>query len=366
MSQGDEDDDKQFEPTQKKLDDARKRGEVARSADLLTAAAYLGFLVVAGTIGQTTLINIGAELTRILADAPALATAVFADNQQAPLTEMTSGTLVNLVAWFALPGCFVLLCAAGQQALIFAPSKLTPKLSRISPLANAKIKFGRQGLFEFAKSFTKLAVYSFILGMFLMSHTDEVTGTIRLAPTGTVLTLGRLIVNFVTIVFSVTAAIGVIDFFWQRSEHLRRNRMSRKELVDENKQMEGDPHVKQQRRQRAQEIAMNRSLQDIPGSDVVIVNPTHYAVALKWSRAPGAAPVCVAKGVDEMAAKIREIAERAAVPIHRDPPAARAIYAAVDVGREIRPDHYRAVAAAIRFAELMRRRAGKGASSFEA
>ncbi len=120
--------------------------------------------------------------------------------------------------------------------------------------------------------------------------------------------------------------------------------------------MEGDPYIKQHRRQRAQ-IANNRMLADVPGADVVIVNPTHFAVALKWNRASGAAPICVAKGVDAIAARIREIAEASAVPVRHDPPAARAIHASVEVGAEIQPEHYHAVASAIRFAEAMQARA---------
>ena len=131
--------------------------------------------------------------------------------------------------------------------------------------------------------------------------------------------------------------------------------MTHKELMDEFKEMEGDPHVKQERRQRGHEIATSRMMADVPTADVVIVNPTHYAVALKWDRTPGSAPVCVAKGVDEVAARIRATAEEAGVPIHSDPPTARALHATVDLGQEIAEEHYRAVAAAIRFADRMRK-----------
>ena len=148
-----------------------------------------------------------------------------------------------------------------------------------------------------------------------------------------------------------------VDYLWQHAEHLRKNRMSRKELQDETKDAEGDPHVKQQRRQRAQDIASNQMMADVPKADVVIVNPTHFAVALKWSRATGTAPVCVAKGVDEVAAAIRSKAGNAGVPIHSDPPTARALHATVEIGQEIAEEYYRPVAAAIRFAEAMRKRA---------
>jgi flagellar biosynthetic protein FlhB len=150
--------------------------------------------------------------------------------------------------------------------------------------------------------------------------------------------------------------IGVIDLLWQHFSHRQKLRMSRKEMQDEYKQNEGDPHMKQQRRQRGYDIATNRMLKDVPGADVVIVNPEHYAVALRWDRMPGRAPVCVAKGVDAVAARIRERAQQAGVPIHRDPPTARALHATTEIGAEIAPDHYRTVAAAIRFAEQIRAR----------
>ena len=128
-------------------------------------------------------------------------------------------------------------------------------------------------------------------------------------------------------------------------------------MTDEAKNSEGDPHLKQERRQRAFAASQNQMMKDVPSADVIIVNPTHYAVALKWSRLPGEAPVCVAKGVDEIAATIRRLGAEAGVPIHSDPPTARALFAAVEIGAQIRHDDYAPVAAAIRFAEDMRRRA---------
>ena len=132
--------------------------------------------------------------------------------------------------------------------------------------------------------------------------------------------------------------------------------MSFQEMRDEARESEGDPHLKQERRRRANDIASNRMLLDVPKADVVIVNPTHYAVALHWSRKKGEAPVCVAKGADEIAARIRELAAEHGVPLHRDPATARALFAMTEIGSEIAPEHYKAVAAAVRFAETMRRK----------
>ncbi|MEZ5721305.1 MAG: flagellar type III secretion system protein FlhB [Paracoccaceae bacterium] len=352
----DQDDDKQHEPSQKKLDDARRKGEVPRSADVGTAAAYAGFLAVATIFGAGLLRGLGDVLAGLLERAGPLSEDVFSGGGH----PFTGGLLVEIggrvAPWMLVPAILVLGLNIALRSFTVAPEKLQPKLNRIDPISNAKNKFGRSGLFEFAKSFTKLVVYSAILGMFLWSVLPEVLETIALTPALATVALLRLGVRFFSLVLLVAIVIGGVDYLWQRSEHMRKNRMSRKELMDEAKANEGDPHVKQQRRQRGYEIAMNQMLADVPKADVVVVNPTHYAVALKWSRLPGAAPICVAKGVDEIAAQIREVAMEAGVPIHRDPPTARAIHATVRIGEEIRPEHYQAIAAAIRFAEKMRAR----------
>jgi flagellar biosynthetic protein FlhB len=172
--------------------------------------------------------------------------------------------------------------------------------------------------------------------------------------------LFRAAVDVALLATVAALVIGLADLVWQRLHHLSRNRMSRKELEDELREAEGDPMLKGQRRQAAVAIAMNQAAAAVPKADVVIVNPTHYAVALAWDRGAGRAPVCVAKGVDEVALQIRRLAAEAGVPLRSDPPTARALHATVAVGEEIPRSHFRAVAAAIRFADKVRqRRAGR-------
>ncbi len=356
MAEG-EDDDKQHEPTQKKLDDARKRGEVPRSADLTTTAAFGGMMVMAAVLGAQSLSSLGAFLTGLLARADSLSTDLFLGGGRVGLGNLLLGVAQNTIGWFLIPAVAAIVLTIATRSFVVAPDKLKPKLSKISPLSNAKNKFGRSGLFEFAKSFTKLSIYSVILGFFLFSKLTTIVGTMYLNPQMATVVLLELSMQFFGLVCVVMLLIGGVDYMWQYQEHLRKNRMSHKEMMDEFKQNEGDPHMKQKRRQKGYEIAMNQMLSDVPDADVVIVNPTHYAVALKWSRLPGEAPVCVAKGVDEIAARIREAAAEAGVPIHRDPPTARALHASVEIGQEIMPDQYQAVAAAIRFAEMMRKKA---------
>ena len=359
MSGQEENEDKQFEPTQKKLDDARKKGEVAKSMDLTTAASYCGLLVVAAALGAQTFSDLGLQLGAVIERSPDLAFELFNANPSAVAARIGIAIMWTLMPWFVVPAFLALLTIVAQQAFVVAPTKLEPKINRLSVIANAKNKFGRSGLFEFFKSFTKLAIISTVLGLFLAARTETLINTVQLGANQSVATMMRMAVDFLLIVMLVAAAMGGIDFMWQKAEHIRKHRMSRKELVDEAKQQEGDPHLKGERRQRAQEIAMNQMLSDVPSADVVIVNPTHFAVALKWSRLPGAAPACVAKGVDEIAFRIREIAQGANVPIHSDPATARALFAMVAVGQEIHPDHYKTVAAAIKFAERIRAKASR-------
>ena len=212
-------------------------------------------------------------------------------------------------------------------------------------------------MFEFFKSSAKLIIYSAILFVYLWAQLPDIMATLYLTPALVSVAMGQLVLGLVGLVLIVAFALGALDFLFQKAEHIRKNRMSRKELMDEHKNSEGDPMLKQQRRQRAVEIAMNQMLADIPEASVVIVNPTHFAVALKWHRGMGTAPVCLAKGVDGVAARIREVAAEHGIPVHSDPPTARALYATTDLGAEIPGEHFRAVASAIRFAEAMRKRA---------
>ncbi len=357
MSTADNDSDKSFEPTPQKLKKARDKGEVAKSNDLSVVAAYAGFLIALLAAGQFGLQKMGTMFVVLIGQSDHIADLLISGSARGPVGGMLRSALAALSLVFALPAAAVLLSLIAQRALVFAPSKLKPKLSRISILSNAKNKFGRGGLFEFGKSFVKLVIYGTCLALFLSANLDDILSA-SAAPAGSSLQLMMtLLFRFIFIVITIALAIGAADYLWQYAEHMRKNRMSRKEIQDETKDAEGDPHVKQQRRQRAQEIATNQMMAEVPKADVVIVNPTHFAVVLKWSRRSGSAPVCVAKGVDEVAAAIRTTAGQSGVPIHSDPPTARALHATVDIGQEIAEEHYRPVAAAIRFAEEMRKRA---------
>lgn len=349
--------DRQYEPSQRKLDEARRRGELPKSADLTTASAYLGLVAISAMAGGALLMDLATSLSVLLAEADGLSGNLFTSQGRGMTSAIGRAILPPLLPWILGPAALALASVLAQRAMVFAPEKLVPRLSRVSPFSNARNKFGAQGLFEFAKSFMKLAVLSALLGTFLAARLSRFPTMVALDPAiiaGHLLSEAQLFLGLVVVAMLVMSAP---DLVWQHASHLRQNRMTRQELTDETKEMMGDPALRQKRRERATDIATNRMLGDVPGADVVIVNPRHYAVALTWDRGARRAPVCVAKGVDEIAARIREAAMAAGIPVRSDPPTARAVYATVEIGQEIAPEHYRAVAAAIRFADNLRRRA---------
>jgi flagellar biosynthetic protein FlhB len=355
MSGEDDDADKQHEASQQKLDQARKDGDVPKSVDLQTAVATGGFLLALFSIGSWAIGRAGTAGMVLLDQADRLSAMVVAGGS-GPVAGILLSVAGPPLALLLLSPVLVIALLIATRGFVVAPAKLVPKLSRISPIATAGQKFGVEGLVEFAKSTVKLGVIGLVLYLFLASRLEEILASLYLTPAMSGALMARLTLHFLLIVFLIQLLLGGVDFLWQTFRHRQKLRMSRKEMMDEFKESEGDPHLKSARRQRAQEVATNRMLTDVATANVVVVNPTHYAVALKWDRAKGGAPICVAKGVDEIARKIRERAAEHGVPIHSDPPTARAIHATVEIGQEIRVEHYRAVAAAIRFSDAMRRR----------
>lgn len=355
MSSGSDDGEKSHEPSQRRLDEARKRGDVPRSADLPTAAIY-GGTALATTISGSFLLNrFGSAAVTMIAQSDQLSQAMVTSGR-APTLGLFGAFMLPVLPILLIPMALALGAIAVQRGFVIAPDRIVPKWSRISPLAALDHKFGREGLFAFGKSLVKLVTVCVLLLVIVPHYADALMMSPRFSAGQTAMLLMRILLHFLFLAFLATLVFGAADYGWQWLQHRRRNMMTRQETVEEHKDSEGDPHTKGQRRQKGREIALTQMLQDVAKADVIVVNPTHYAVALKWRRGDKSAPICLAKGVDDIAARIREKAAEAGVPIHRDPPTARAIYASVEVGQPIRPEHYKPVAAAIRFAEAMRKR----------
>jgi flagellar biosynthesis protein FlhB len=354
--EADEAADKEHDASPQKLEAARKKGDLPRAPDLNAAAAMGGLLLGLAGLGGWVVERAGDAGVVLLEQSDRLS-GLMTTGSSGPLGGVLIAFVGPSLVLLLIPGVLVLFAILVTRSLVFAPEKLLPKLSRISPFATAKHKFGVEGLVEFGKSSLKMGILSVVLYLFLAARLPQILESVYLGPGVSSLLLSQLMLEFLLIVFVIALGFGGVDYFWQVHLHAKRNRMSRKEMMDEFKENEGDPQMKATRRQKAQDIATNRMLQDVATADVVVVNPTHYAVALKWDRKTRGAPVCVAKGVDEIARAIRDRAAQHGIPMHSDPPTARAIHASVEIGQEIPVEHYRAVAAAIRFADAMRKRA---------
>lgn len=359
MALDEDEQDKPHDATEKKLLDARKKGDFARSTDLNTTLLYGGLIFALIFLSGSVAYNLGEYLSHFLSSPENIRIGIFYDNAFHSYTEMLWRLGLIMLPFFGALALGVVVSIVAQRGFVFAPSKLAFKASRISVVENIKNKFGPNGLFEFLKSTVKLVLYSLVLSLMLYSLRDEIVATVFLSPHQSVLSWLTHGIRLLGWALLVSVAIASVDFLWKRYEFLRRQRMSHKELKDEMKESEGDPHLKSARRSKAHEIAFNKMMLEVPESDVVVVNPTHYAVVLKWQREMMGAPVCVAKGRDNVAARIREVAQSSGVPIFRDPPTARTLFAEVDVGQEVQPHHYREVAAAIRFAEELKTKKNK-------
>ena len=350
---------KPFEATPHKLEQARKKGEVPKSTEITTAGAYLGLLAAIAFFGENTMNSFSMVLQSLIEFPDELAMLHFGGDASSLSSSLllASGSIGLILV--GTPVVFVILAVTVQRGWVFSAEKIKPKLSRLSPIAGAKNKFGPNGLFEFLKSSTKLVLVSLLLVWFSVGHLDDLLLVVSGKDNRHFELAVRLVTEFLLLLFVMSLLIGTVDYVWQLKTHLKKNMMSRKEIEDETKSNDGDPHHKQTRRRRGYDIAMNQMLADVPEADVILVNPTHYAVALKWNRNSAGAPVCVAKGIDEIASRIRDIALASQIPIHSDPPTTRAVFATVEIGMQVLPEHYSAVAAAIRFAETMRKKAAK-------
>lgn len=362
MSEGSNSDqgEKTHEPTQKKLDDARAKGNVAKSLDISATAAYVGLLISFLASGMTMIIGFGNTMTPFLEFPDQFHRKLPGPGGDAIAAELLIDSAQALAPMFGLPFTLVLVSLLAQRAFVWTPDKVLPKLSRISFIENAKQKFGPTGLMQFLKNTVKMLAYAVALILVLVANGDEMIQVTATSHIGVNQLMAKIIVEMLIVTTAIAVVIGLLDLLWQRFDHARKLRMSHQDLKDEQKSAEGDPYMKHQRRQRAQDIASNRMLQDVPSADVIIVNPTHYAIALKWSRKKKEAPVCIAKGQDEIAARIRELGQQHKIPIHSDPPTARLLCKTLALGEEIHPEHYAAVAAAIRFADRMREIARAG------
>jgi flagellar biosynthetic protein FlhB len=336
------------EPTEKKVADAVEKGNVPRSRDISIFASLLGILAAAALFVGPGALSLANTIATLL-DHPD----EFAVSTGDEANQLLSALSLE-VGRFLLPTAGVLMIAGVGAALFqhapsFALEQIRPQWSRVSPVAGWSRVFGGRGLVEFLKAVFKLAVVGGVALILLNSYRQEAVATILSDPTslpGVILDLGVRLLAAIAVSLVIMVAADVV---WTRFRWRADLRMTRQELKDEVRQSEGDPLVKSRLRSLARDRARRRMIAAVPTATVVIANPTHYAVALKYDRAKGGAPIVVAKGVDLVALRIREVAERHAVPVIEDRPLARALYDAIDIDQWITPEFYRAIAKILHF-----------------
>jgi len=354
----DEGQEKSFDASETKIQKSREKGDVAQSTETNSFIVYIAFWLTVMLGGGYITKKVFSALNVLLAKPDYIGNQLLQKQNAQGIKESLFSSASGLFTILLVPFILLIVGVIVQRTLTFSPDKLKPKLSRISPLSNAKQKYGPDGMMEFLKRVAKLGFISVIAGLFFYQAFFKLPA-LSLLPAGLMMVeMQEVAVKLILYMILAAAVITGIDLPYVQFSHLKKLRMSFQELRDEAKESEGDPHMKAARRAKARAIVQANMMRDVATADVIIVNPTHYAVALKWSRDKGTVPICVAKGVDGVALQIRERAKAHDVPIHSDPPCARSLHALVEIGEPIEPEHYAAVAAAIHFADKLRKGSG--------
>jgi flagellar biosynthetic protein FlhB len=344
--------DKTEDPTQKRLDDAHERGDVAKSQEINT-----WFVIAGGTLVLSTFSgSIGGGILMPLRNLIAKSWMIHTDG--ASLLLLTQSLGYALMAALGVPFLLLALAAiAGnmvQHRLVWSAESLKPKFSKISPGAGAKRIFGKQAAANFGKGLFKVIALGAVMTAILWPERLRLEAFVHLDPAALLGATTGMTVHLMGAVVAMLAAVAIADYLFQYRTWFERQKMSLQEMKEEFKQSEGDPHIKGKLRQLRQARMKKRMMAAVPKASVIITNPTHYAVALSYERGMSA-PVCVAKGIDNIALKIREIAGKHDIPIVENVPLARALYASVDIDDEIPVEHYHAVAEIIGYVMGLKR-----------
>src|SRR5215217_2556982 len=343
------------DPSQRKLEEAHKKGDVAKSQEVTTWFMLVGTAIVCANMAPWVAQQVSEPLQIILMNADQF------DVDGAGFGAFFNGLAFAMIGAVMAPLGVLYVCGIVanlvQHAPLFSAEPITPKFSKVSPLAGAKRLFSGEALVNFGKGLLKIGIVGTVVFMVVWPERDRLDTMMTADPIIILADVQEMAVKIITAVLIVVTLIAGADFFYMRQKWWKRQMMTMQETRDEYKQMEGDPHVKGRIRQLRQEKARKRMMAAVPDATVVVTNPTHYAVALKYEKSMGA-PKCVAKGADAVALRIRAVAKEADVPIIENPPLARALYASVDVDEDIPGEHYKAVAEIIGF--VMRLKHGGG------
>ena len=248
---------------------------------------------------------------------------------------------------FAVFMLFGVIASISQTGFIYAPKKLEPNWNKLNIFAALPNFINMKKVVESLKGIIKISVITFVAILVVKPYLEKVNLMPSMGTTAILSFIHKIVLLLIFTVVIAVFVIAVADYVYQRYTHLKKLRMTKQEVKDEYKQMEGDPMVKSRIRQIRMERARHRMMENVPKADVVIVNPTHYAVALEYKMEQMDAPVVLAKGLDHLALRIREIAEENEIPVVENPPLARALFASVEIDQTIPPEHFKAVAEVI-------------------
>lgn len=344
MAEGGDDSDKTEEPTQRKLEQAHEQGDVIKSQEVSTFFSLVGVTAIVGLAGASTTSLMIPQLRGVLEHAAEIA--VDGGGLRRLYLALVGGFLIAIAVPLAMMAIGAIVGNLAQHRMVFSWKSVTPRLDKVSPLAGLKRLFSPESLANFVKGLIKVVMLGTVMVVVLWPERDRLDALVTIDFTHTLATARALAMKMLGFMLALMFFIAGTDYLWSRWRFMQRQRMSLQEVKDEHKQSEGDPHVKGRIRQLRMQRAKQRMMQKVPDATVVVTNPTHYAVALKYD-ASTPAPICVAKGVDEVALRIREIAKGADVPVIENPPLARALYASVDLDDAIPEQHYKAVAQVI-------------------
>ena len=338
------------DPSQKKLDDAHKRGDVVKSQEVNNWFMIAGSGLLFSMMAAPTTAGLANSLKTLLANADEFQIGGNALNQF--FSQLTSTILlIALVPLAVLAACGI----AGnlvQHRPLLSVDPILPKFSKISPQEGAKRLFSRDALVNFVKGLVKLAVVGGLTFAVIWPERDRFDQMVTLDPAMLLPAFQELGLKVFGAVLAAVTVIALVDYVYQRQRWWTRQKMTLQEVRDEYKQMEGDPAIKGRIRAIRSERSRQRMMANVPNATVVITNPTHFAVALKYDKSMSA-PVCLAKGADDVAFRIRELARQHDVPIVENPPLARALFASVDIDDIIPNEHFKAVAQVIGFVMRM-------------
>jgi len=352
MAEEGDDSQKTEDPSQKRLDEALKRGDVVKSQEVSTWFIIAGGTLAVASFSGGVSLHLATTLRGLLEHSYELRV------DGTGLIQLGGELGRAVVAAVAIPFLVLVLASLGgtliQHRLVWSFESLQPKFSRVSPVAGFKRLFSMQALANLAKGLIKILVVGAVMTVLMWPDRTKIQN-LAWTDIGGVLPLTRtLAVKLLSAVVAMLAVIAAADYLFQYRQWYERQKMSLQELKEEFKQSEGDPAIRGKIKQMRQSRMRKRMMAAVPKATVIITNPTHYAIALQYERGMEA-PVCVAKGIDALALKIREIAGKHAVPIVENPPLARALHATVEVDDTIPVEHYKAVAEVIGYVMRLRK-----------